>query len=469
VKRPRFFRTLAGFSERFPMLKSVVHSFLRSLGVRAVRAHTLDGVEARIRVLEVRNAALAEQTEAQQRQIQQHLSRADQREAKLAELTARLADQTARLTREQDARAAALELLAQTRAVVARVATPPDPAAAADTVCDAGHWTRLGVAEDAAGRTDVAIAHYARAMQLIHRYHPAASRLAALAPQFLRAADAHAAAGRPAEAKRALVRAVELDPADPTARARLAAALDDGRHFDLTKICYVYHDPARGKAIYQEAFLRAAEYVAGGGVVGEFFEFGVLGGFTARLQCELIRDLRMWREVHLFDSFEGLPAYTSPADRDGYDTGVRNVWADPMRFPDDFVRDNLGGPVDAHIFARLGEVIGPDRVFVYRGFFSETLARLPATKAALVHIDCDLYSSTREVFDALAGRDMFQDGCVILFDDYNCFRANPAFGERRAFAEFLAGQSRYTASPFYTYGANGAAFLLHDTTVGAGL
>jgi hypothetical protein len=140
-----------------------------------------------------------------------------------------------------------------------------------------------------------------------------------------------------------------------------------------------------------------------------------------------------------------------------------------MRFGDDFVRENLGAPVDAYIFQRLSEVISSDRLFIYRGFFADTLQNLSATKAALVHIDCDLYQSTREVFGALYEKDVLQDGCVIMFDDYNCFRANPAFGERRAFREFLEGQSRFTSSPFFSYGWNGAAFLLHDRTVGADL
>ena len=58
--------------------------------------------------------------------------------------------------------------------------------------------------------------------------------------------------------------------------------------------------------------------------------------------------------------------------------------------------------------------------------------------------------------------DVFQDGCVLLFDDYNCFKASPYYGERRAFAEFLQEQHRFEASPWFTYGFNGAAYFLHE-------
>ena len=86
-------------------------------------------------------------------------------------------------------------------------------------------------------------------------------------------------------------------------------------------------------------------------------------------------------------------------------------------------------------------------------------------KAALVHMDCDLYQSTVEVLDFLERSDALQDGCVVMFDDWNCNKASPWFGERRAFREFLERQDRYTSSQFFTYGFNGAAFILHDKRV----
>ncbi|MGH8643560.1 MAG: TylF/MycF/NovP-related O-methyltransferase, partial [Gammaproteobacteria bacterium] len=83
---------------------------------------------------------------------------------------------------------------------------------------------------------------------------------------------------------------------------------------------------------------------------------------------------------------------------------------------------------------------------------------------ALVHIDCDLYQSTVEVLWSLYRMDVFQDGCVLMFDDWNCNKASLNYGERRAFREFIEGQERFAHSPFFTYGFNGAAFFLHDRT-----
>ena len=77
-------------------------------------------------------------------------------------------------------------------------------------------------------------------------------------------------------------------------------------------------------------------------------------------------------------------------------------------------------------------------------------------------MDCDLYQSAKEVLWRLHEMDVFQDGCVLMFDDWNCNKASPNYGERRAFEEFLCGQSRYASTPFFTYGFNGAAHFLHD-------
>jgi hypothetical protein len=64
--------------------------------------------------------------------------------------------------------------------------------------------------------------------------------------------------------------------------------------------------------------------------------------------------------------------------------------------------------------------------------------------------------------DKLLERSVFQDGCVLLFDDYNTNRANPSMGERRALSEAFGAQDRYIYSEWFTYGWHGQAFIVHD-------
>jgi hypothetical protein len=98
------------------------------------------------------------------------------------------------------------------------------------------------------------------------------------------------------------------------------------------------------------------------------------------------------RTVYGFDSFEGLP----------------ETWARPdMTF--------RAGTFDVH---GMLPVVRPNVVLV-RGWFDATLppflAEHSGESVALLHIDCDLYSSTKTVLEALAPR--FRPGTVVVFDE----------------------------------------------------
>jgi hypothetical protein len=78
-------------------------------------------------------------------------------------------------------------------------------------------------------------------------------------------------------------------------------------------------------------------------------------------------------------------------------------------------------------------------VILHKGWFDKTLPPfLDANKGplALLHVDCDLYSSTKTIFDLM--RDRIVDGTVIIFDEYFNFPfwQNHEF---KAFREFIAG------------------------------
>ena len=71
-----------------------------------------------------------------------------------------------------------------------------------------------------------------------------------------------------------------------------------------------------------------------------------------------------------------------------------------------------------------------------KGFYSESLPKVDFPKGlALVHLDCDLYHSTKDVLQNLFSKNIINKGSVILFDDYNCNAADPNLGQRRAWRE----------------------------------
>jgi hypothetical protein len=338
---------------------------------------------------------------------------------------------------------------------------PKSMTQAVDLSMDAHHHYKLGKAAQDAGNYDDAFNHYRRALGLIHKYGPVRAEMQVLSTVY--ASEGRKILGKndTVGAKRMLVRALELDPENRDAASRLDSIITSEGKRDLTKHCFVFYDPKRAEMVHREAVLRCLEYVSIAGVVGDVLEFGVLAGWSSRIFCESIRTLMSPADMHLFDSFDGLPDYTSDIDIKSYEIAGRNIWSDKMRFSDHFQKD-LGSTIDVHVRDRLSDIISPQRINVYRGFYSDSLKKPLHVKAAIVHIDCDLYQSTVEVLWALHNYNVFQDGCILMFDDWNCNKASPNYGERRAFQEYLEQQNQYTSSPFFTYGFNGAAFFLHD-------
>jgi len=135
---------------------------------------------------------------------------------------------------------------------------------------------------------------------------------------------------------------------------------------------------------------------------GLVLEFGVAGGRSLNRLAQLQPE----RTVHGFDSFQGLPE----AWRSDYQEG--------------------------HFAQRIPAIAENARLVV--GYFEDTLGPfLQSTDQplALLHVDCDLYSSTRTVLTGLAER--FQPGTIIVFDEYFNY---PGWRqhEHRAFTEFIA-------------------------------
>lgn len=81
-------------------------------------------------------------------------------------------------------------------------------------------------------------------------------------------------------------------------------------------------------------------------------------------------------------------------------------------------------------------------------------------KIAILHIDCDLYSSTKDVFKLV--RDKLVPGSIILFDDWYHFRADPRKGERRAFDEFRDENQHIQCEEFLRYGTFCKAFVVTE-------
>ena len=207
----------------------------------------------------------------------------------------------------------------------------------------------------------------------------------------------------------------------------------------------------------QSILYKAAKITSMEIVDGDYLEFGVFQGasfinaynilkqvyeerFTHERQlhgdelCARIRN--RWENIRFiaFDSFEGLPEMC------GTDTQTN-----------DFVKGKFCCNEEDFIKNIKGKGVMLEKVATVPGWFEktcseETKKKLRLTKASIVHIDCDLYESTKVVLDFITP--LLDDGTIIIFDDWYCYRGNPELGEQKAFYEWVEKLPDWTFTQF---------------------
>jgi hypothetical protein len=151
-------------------------------------------------------------------------------------------------------------------------------------------------------------------------------------------------------------------------------------------------------------------------VPGDLIETGVWrGGSTILMRAALKAAGVSDRTVWVADSFEGLPA-----PKDGTD-GPDLSHIKHLKVSLEQVRAN---------FARFGLL--DDQVKFLKGWFCDTLPTAPIERLAILRLDGDLYSSTRDALEALYPK--VSPGGYVIVDDYGswpeCKRAVNEYIER---------------------------------------
>jgi len=142
---------------------------------------------------------------------------------------------------------------------------------------------------------------------------------------------------------------------------------------------------------------------------GDMAEVGVYQGGSARLICEFKGN----KNLHLFDTFEGIPEKCiTENDSNGVKGGVfsaefQNVKKYLRKYPN---------------------------VFFYVGVFPETAKHLEDISFSFVHLDVDTYRTTFDALDYFYPR--MNVGGVFISHDYMTLE-----GVRKAFVEFFEGKS----------------------------
>jgi len=202
-----------------------------------------------------------------------------------------------------------------------------------------------------------------------------------------------------------------------------------------------------------EALALAVEYVRGARMEGDIAEFGSHGR-TSGIICRTVKNFRMKKSVHLFDSFEGLPTSTQEADFNS--PLVKNqLWGQGA---------SRSGLTPQRLQIMMERFLPAEQIRIFPGWYKDTLSTIPeGTVYAMIHIDCDLYESTVEVLDYLFSHGMITEGCIILFDDWNSNHASPRFGERKAWRDMTEKYSvEFSDSGPYSW--DGHRFHIHSYT-----
>ncbi len=187
-----------------------------------------------------------------------------------------------------------------------------------------------------------------------------------------------------------------------------------GKSFDITEVAYLraaidsadyYTDQLVTAQTVESDLALLAKAASMAKPDGLWLEFGVAYGRSIRH----IATLRSG-PIFGFDSFEGLPERW----RTGFDKGA--------------------------FACNLPAV--PANVQLIKGLFAETIPPFLAShhdNIAFLHIDCDLYSSTKTIFELFGSRLIL--GSVIVFDDYWNYPGWQQHGHK-AFLEFAKTEKR---------------------------
>ena len=196
----------------------------------------------------------------------------------------------------------------------------------------------------------------------------------------------------------------------------------------------------------------AMKYADDNKLEGDYLEFGVFEGtgFIRAYHFAQWHNLDSMR-FYAFDSFKGLP---------------RSEGIDEGQFKEGFVacseRDFINN------ISKRG--VDMNKVDTTYGWFKDTLnddtkkklsmGLKPLKKAAVIFVDCDLYNSTVPVLDFIT--DYIQDGTLIMFSDWFCFKSDPNRGQQRAFKEWLKkNQLLLSAVEYFKSVEHGNSFIIH--------
>lgn len=185
------------------------------------------------------------------------------------------------------------------------------------------------------------------------------------------------------------------------------------------------------------------------GLQGDILEFGSFQGYT--LQCAYHafkrRQPGIKRRFISFDSFAGIVG--SKNEEKFFNDGSYAASETSFRFAN-FLADVPDEPVvtvEGSYAVTLNEEI------------DSTRKKLGPTKAALVHIDCDVEVPAKLALDFVTP--YLQQGTLLMFDEYDAQYANNSVGERAALRRWLGENPDFEVEHYRSYHVAARSLIVH--------
>ena len=184
---------------------------------------------------------------------------------------------------------------------------------------------------------------------------------------------------------------------------------------------------------------------------GSYLEFGVFTGSSFNYAMKVNKRIEklgyknMDCEFIGFDSFKGFGHIKKDDEHPHY-------------------KDHVFAINEEKVLKNIEKIAKNQKYRIIKGFYKDTIKNkttkdLKIDKAKIVMIDCDLREPTTLALEFI--KPSFQEGTIILFDDYVFFKGSKDKGEYGAFEDFKKKHPEILFRRIFDYGYGSRAFIVH--------
>ena len=183
---------------------------------------------------------------------------------------------------------------------------------------------------------------------------------------------------------------------------------------------------------------------------GSYLEFGVFTGSSFNFAIKAKKKMdkifgKMDCEFIGFDSFQGFGEISKNDEHPAFKNKVFSVFVNKEK-----------------VIQNIQKISKGQKSRIIEGFYKDTIKNKTTVdfkidKARVIMIDCDLKESTQLALEFV--KPSIQEGTVIIFDDYNCYKGNKDKGEFAAFSDFRKKYPEISFRRIFDCGYFGRAFI----------